>query len=95
MNIDNRETFFLEAYRVLKKGIFVGSSTDSSIRKELEQSHKDNPRHLLDQLKKIDPKYAEIVHLNNKKPAWRRRVSDRTSIPLRKFFLSQDHIVLQ
>ena len=54
-------------YRVLKKGLFVGSSMDSSIRKKLEQSYEDNPRHLLDRLKKIDPKYAKIVHLNNKK----------------------------
>ncbi|MFL3008796.1 MAG: tRNA (adenosine(37)-N6)-dimethylallyltransferase MiaA [Candidatus Neomarinimicrobiota bacterium] len=54
-------------YRVLKKGLFVGSSMDSLIRKELEQSYDNNPRHLFDQLKKIDPKYAEIVHLNNKK----------------------------
>ena len=54
-------------YRVLKKGLFVGSSMDSSIRKELEQSYDDNPRCLFDQLKKIDPKYSEIVHLNNKK----------------------------
>ena len=54
-------------YRVLKKGLFVGSTMDSLIRKELEQSYEDNPRHLLDRLKKIDPKYAKIVHLNNKK----------------------------
>ena len=54
-------------YRVLKKGLFVGSSMDSSIRKELEQSYDNNPRCLFDRLKKIDPKYSEIVHLNNKK----------------------------
>ena len=54
-------------YRVLKKGLFAGSSMDSSIRKELEQSYEDNPRYLFDRLKKIDPKYAKIVHLNNKK----------------------------
>jgi tRNA dimethylallyltransferase len=54
-------------YRVLKEGVFFGSSMDISIRKKLEKSYEDNPSHLLDQLKKIDPKYSEIVHLNNKK----------------------------
>ena len=54
-------------YRVLKKGLFDGSSMDISIRKELEQSYDDNPSYLFDWLKKIDPKYADIVHLNNKK----------------------------
>jgi len=54
-------------YRVLKKGIFFGSKMDSSIREELEHSYEKNPSHLFDRLKMIDPEYAKIVHLNNKK----------------------------
>ena len=77
-------------YRVLKKGLFVGSSTDSSIRKELEQSYKDNPRHLFDRLKKIDPKYAEIVHLNNKKRLVRAlEIYKITGIPPSEHFKKQ------
>ena len=54
-------------YRALCEGIFEESITDSKIREKLEKDYDKNPQHLLDRLNSIDPEYAKIVHINNKK----------------------------
>ena len=54
-------------YRAISKGIFEGSTTDFLARDRLEKSYDDDPLKLLEQLRSIDPEYAELVHLNNKK----------------------------
>ena len=54
-------------YRAIKNGLFSKSSTDESLRHELESAYDKNPGHLMDELIKIDPEYASIVHINNKK----------------------------
>ena len=54
-------------FRALNEGIFKGSTTDTVIRKKLEKEYSANPIELLERLKIVDPDYAEIVHLNNKK----------------------------
>ena len=55
-------------YRALVNGIFAGSTTDSKIRKRLENEY-DNigPEQMLSKLKKYDPDYANGIHPNNKK----------------------------
>tara|TARA_B110000467_G_C18322256_1_gene486243 strand:+ start:1506 stop:2435 length:930 start_codon:yes stop_codon:yes gene_type:complete len=55
-------------YRALANGIFAGSTTDSKIRKRLENEY-DNigPEQMLSKLKKYDPDYANGIHPNNKK----------------------------
>ncbi len=54
-------------YRAINKGIFEKSSSNEDIRKDLELRYDKNPAKLHNELKKIDPDYYEIVHLNNKK----------------------------
>ena len=54
-------------YRALTKGIFEGSVSDLPTRGRLEQAYEQNPVALLERLKSIDPHYAEMVHINNKK----------------------------
>ena len=54
-------------YRAIKNGLFSKSSTDESLRHELESAYDKNPGQLMDELLKIDPEYAGIVHINNKK----------------------------
>ena len=54
-------------YRAIKNGLFSKSSTDESLRHELESAYDKNPNQLMDKLIKIDPEYASIVHINNKK----------------------------
>ena len=54
-------------YRAINKGIFEKSSSDEVIRKDLELKYDKNPTKLHNELKKIDPDYYKIVHLNNKK----------------------------
>ena len=54
-------------FRALREGIFEGSSSDLSVRDKLESQYDADPEKLLKRLKKIDPVYAEIVHINNKK----------------------------
>ncbi len=54
-------------YRALKTGIFEGSVSDLPTRDRLDQAYEDDPVSLLERLKSIDPKYASIVHINNKK----------------------------
>ena len=54
-------------YRALTKGIFEGSVSDLPTRGRLEQAYEDDPAALLERLRSVDPEYAEIVHINNKK----------------------------
>ena len=54
-------------YRAIKTGIFSDSITDVNLRNELESSYDDDPNVLLKRLEEIDPQYASIVHINNKK----------------------------
>ena len=54
-------------YRAINKGIFEKSSSNEEIRKDLELRYDENPTKLHNELKKIDPDYYKIVHLNNKK----------------------------
>jgi tRNA dimethylallyltransferase len=54
-------------YRALKTGIFEGSVSDLPTRDRLDQAYEDDPAALLAWLRSIDPEYAEIVHINNKK----------------------------
>ena len=54
-------------YRAISKGIFKGSTSDLSVRHRLEESYDNDPIKLLEKLHSIDPEYAELVHLNNKK----------------------------
>jgi len=54
-------------FRALKTGIFQGSVSDLPIRNRLDQAYEDDPVALLERLKFIDPEYAKIVHINNKK----------------------------
>jgi tRNA dimethylallyltransferase len=54
-------------YRAITRGIFDKSSSDYLIRSNLEKQYDENPEFLYDKLKKIDPVYSKIVHINNKK----------------------------
>ena len=54
-------------YRALREGIFEGSTSDYEVRKKLEKKYDSDPNSLLSRLIDIDPEYAEIVHINNKK----------------------------
>jgi len=54
-------------YRAINKGIFEKSISNEDIRKDLELRYDKNPIILHNELKKIDPDYYKIVHLNNKK----------------------------
>jgi len=54
-------------YRALHAGIFEDSISDSALRDKLEKNYDKNPQLLLDRLKSIDPEYAKVVHINNKK----------------------------
>ena len=54
-------------YRAITKGIFSKSHTNIVLRKELEDKYRSDPVSLMLRLKEIDPEYAKIVHINNKK----------------------------
>lgn len=54
-------------YRVLHEGIFVDSISDLKIREKLEMEYDKNRQYLFDHLNDVDPEYAKIVHINNKK----------------------------
>ena len=54
-------------YRAITRGIFDKSSSDNLIRSNLEKQYDENPEFLYEKLKKIDPVYSKIVHINNKK----------------------------
>ena len=54
-------------YHALHEGIFEESISDLKIRNKLGKEYENNPQYLFDQLNEIDPEYAKIVHINNKK----------------------------
>ena len=54
-------------YMAITKGIFSNSYSDSELREKLEMQYEENPMPLFDKLQAIDPKYGNIVHINNKK----------------------------
>jgi tRNA dimethylallyltransferase len=54
-------------YRALTSGIFDESTSNIDIRLEIEKEYDLNPILLYEKLKEIDPDYAKIVHINNKK----------------------------
>lgn len=55
-------------YRAITKGIFDESVSDRSVRSTLEKEYDNSGGEvMLEQLRSIDPDYAEIVHPNNKK----------------------------
>ncbi len=54
-------------YRALREGIFEDSISDPIIRKKFEKKYDDDPQFLFDHLNDIDPEYAKIVHVNNKR----------------------------
>ena len=54
-------------YRALTKGIFDKSATNIDVRSKLENEYDLNPIIMYEKLKKIDPQYVKIVHINNKK----------------------------
>ena len=53
-------------YRTIQKGIFEGSISNFEIREKLEKQYLKSPEILFKKLKKIDKKYAKVVHVNNK-----------------------------
>ncbi len=77
-------------FRALNEGIFKGSTTDTFIRKKLEKEYSANPIELLERLKIVDPDYAEIVHLNNKKRLIRAlEIYEKTGKPISEHFKMQ------
>lgn len=54
-------------YRAIKRGIFKDSISDQGLRENLEKSYDEDPIALMEKLRMIDPDYADIVHINNKK----------------------------
>ena len=74
-------------FKSLIDGIFEGSHTNIEIRKKLEADYKKDKVKLYDKLKKIDPKYSEKVHINNKKRLVRAlEIFETTGIPLSENF---------
>lgn len=74
-------------FKSLIEGIFEGSHTNIEIRKKLEADYKKDKVKLYNKLKKIDPKYSEKVHINNKKRLVRAlEIFETTGIPLSENF---------
>jgi tRNA dimethylallyltransferase len=74
-------------FKSLIEGIFEGSHTNIEIRKRLEADYKKDKVKLYNKLKKIDPKYSEKVHINNKKRLVRAlEIFETTGIPLSENF---------
>lgn len=54
-------------YRSITRGIFDESTSNNLIRSKLEKEYDKNSKFLYEKLKKIDPEYSKVVHINNKK----------------------------
>ena len=54
-------------FRAINHGIFSGSDSDEGVRERLDLEYSESPDLLYNRLKKIDPEYAEKVHINNRK----------------------------
>ena len=77
-------------YRALTQGIFAESYTDLQLREELELRYKKDSILLLKQLQDIDPEYAKIVHINNKKRLIRAmEIFELTGLPPTEHFNKQ------
>lgn len=77
-------------YRALTQGIFAESYTDIQLREELELRYKKDSILLLKQLQDIDPEYAKIVHINNKKRLIRAmEIFELTGLPPTEHFNKQ------
>lgn len=77
-------------YRALTQGIFTESYTDVQLREELELRYKKDSVLLLQQLQDIDPEYARIVHINNKKRLIRAmEIFELTGLPPTEHFNKQ------
>ena len=77
-------------YRAITKGIFSKSYTDIVIRQKLENQYMKDSNSLMLKLKKIDPQYANIVHINNKKRLIRAlEIFELTGISPTKHFANQ------
>ena len=77
-------------YRAIERGIFEDSTSDFLLRKKLENSYMKNPKKLFNKLKKLDPEYSRIVHINNKKRLIRAlEIYEITGLPPSSHFKSQ------
>ena len=77
-------------FRAITKGIFSESYTDAGLRKELENKYKEDSMSLMLRLQSIDPEYAKIVHINNKKRLIRAlEIFELTGFPPTKHFKNQ------
>tara|TARA_B100000965_G_scaffold90684_1_gene73882 strand:- start:1949 stop:2878 length:930 start_codon:yes stop_codon:yes gene_type:complete len=77
-------------YRAITKGIFSESHTDIVIRQKLENKYMEDSNSLMLRLKEIDPVYAKIVHINNKKRLIRAlEIFELTGISPTKHFANQ------
>ena len=77
-------------YRAITKGIFSESHTDIVIRQKLENKYMEDSNSLMLRLKEIDPEYAKIVHINNKKRLIRAlEIFELTGIAPTKHFAKQ------
>ena len=77
-------------YRAITKGIFSESHTDIVIRQKLENKYMEDSNSLMLKLKEIDPEYAKIVHINNKKRLIRAlEIFELTGISPTKHFANQ------
>ena len=78
-------------YRAIAKGIFKGSVSDLPIRECLEQTYEKDPGSLFERLRSVDPDYAEIVHINNKKRLVRAlEIFESTGKTPSQHFISQE-----
>ena len=77
-------------FRAITKGIFSESYSDAELRKELEDIYEKDAKSLILRLQSIDPEYASIVHINNKKRLIRAlEIFELTGFPPTKHFLDQ------
>lgn len=54
--------------QAMAEGLFSGKSSDTEIRKRLKKEYDERgAESLFEELKNIDPEYAQIVHMNDKK----------------------------
>jgi tRNA dimethylallyltransferase len=78
-------------YRAITQGIFVDSHSDIELRKKIENLYEKDPQSLISRLQSIDPEYARIVHINNKKRLVRAlEIFELTGSPPTKHFKDQE-----
>ena len=78
-------------YRAITQGIFADSHSDIELRKKIENLYEKDPQFLISKLQSIDPEYARIVHINNKKRLVRAlEIFELTGSPPTKHFKDQE-----